>query len=182
MKQLGRACLALVFAGQVVLWLRAAAWYPRLPERFPIHFDIAGKADGWAAKSAATWFLLPGVSLAMTVLLVGLGLGGIRSLARHAPWLINVPRKERFLKLSADGRVAVMRPMLNFLAYVAVLETGLFLWIVEGTGRVATGSAATLAVWPVFIFLAGVLGVLPIGIVATIREIERVAVDEISMT
>ena len=77
--------IGLCAAAHAGLWWRAAAWYPRLPERIPIHFDIAGKPDGWAVRSLVTWFSLPGLSLVMTLLLVTAGFGGVRALARRAP-------------------------------------------------------------------------------------------------
>ena len=42
-----------------------------------------------------------------------------------------------------------------------------FSCIVEGMGRMATGAWTVLPVWPVFLFLAGVLGALPLLVRST---------------
>lgn len=41
----------------VYTWWRAIQVYPELPPRVPIHFNLAGKADGWGGRW--TIFLLP---------------------------------------------------------------------------------------------------------------------------
>ena len=45
----------------------ALAVWPDLPDRIPVHFGIDGRPDGWAEKSLTSWFLLPGVAVALTV-------------------------------------------------------------------------------------------------------------------
>lgn len=54
------AALGLV-GGQLV---GSALAYARLPERFPIHFDLHGTADGFASRAVGA-FLMPCVSLAL---------------------------------------------------------------------------------------------------------------------
>ncbi|MEI7657699.1 MAG: DUF1648 domain-containing protein [Phycisphaerae bacterium] len=170
-----RFLFALAGLIQAALWWRAAAWYPRLPDRIPIHFDMSGTPDGWAAKSAATWFLLPGLATLLTLALMGAGLVMIPALARHKPQLINIPSKERFLALDADARAAAIAPLGTFMLFEATLLCGLFLWIVEMSGRVATGAATTAQPWPVAIVLVGSSVGVPIMLVAMMRAIERAA-------
>ena len=110
--------------------------------------------------------LLPAVSLLMAVFLTALAFGGIRGLARHMPSLINIPDKSTFLALRPDDRVAVMGPIMTFLVYLAAIESMLFLWIVESTGRVAAGQSRMLAVWPVFCFVFAIIAGLPFFIKA----------------
>ena len=172
-----RFCLGLMVVGQGVLWWRAIYWYPQLPERFPIHFNFAGEPDGWADKSIAMWLMLPGISLVMLAFLGGISYW-MGSLVRNTPGLVNVPRKDLFVKMSVAGRMTVVAPTQTFLAWVLALMTFLFVWIVEGTGRVAVHEDATVAVWPVFIFLVGVLGVLPFYWVATSRRLTDAAMRE----
>lgn len=65
---LGGGPIALAFA-------LTAALYPRLPDPMPIHFDWAGRADGFLAKPLGP-FLLPGLGLAtyaLTAAVVGRG-------------------------------------------------------------------------------------------------------------
>lgn len=168
------ACLAMIAVGQGVLWWRVLYWYPQLPARFPIHFDFAGKPDGWANKSIATWFLLPVLSLVLIVFVGGIAIW-LGVLVRTTPGIVNVPRKDLFLKLSIEGRMTVVAPTRVFLAWVLGLMAFLFVWIVEGTGRVAVHETAMLPTWPVFVFLAGVLGVLPIFYRRTGRMLECAA-------
>jgi uncharacterized membrane protein len=57
-----------IIAGLLTLmaWALAAWFYPSLPQRVPIHWNIEGKVDGWGDKSWAN-FLMPG---AMIVFLI----------------------------------------------------------------------------------------------------------------
>ena len=69
-------------------------------------------------------------------------------------------------------------PTRAFLSWVMLLITGLFLFIVEGSARVAVGQAQTLPSWPVFVFLGIVFATLPVFMIATIRAVDRQAVAE----
>lgn len=171
---LQRVLLLLVVTVHGSLWWRAVHWYPRLPERIPMHFDAAGRPDGWATVSAANWFLLPGVAAALLLLFGALAwfVGGF---AVRTPSLCNMPKKHLFVALSPAGRQAVMAPTRSFLLWLLVLLGGLFLWIVEGQARVATGDEQTLATWPVFGFLIGVFAMLAPYLVATSRRIDAEA-------
>jgi hypothetical protein len=171
-----RALLALVAVAQAALWWRVFAWASQLPERYPIHFDFAGKPDGWTTKRAV-WFLLPAISLALLALFGGI-IAWTGSLARSAPGIVNVPKKDLFVKLSPDGRAAVLAPTRVFLAWMLVLITALFIFIVEGSARVAVGQATTLPSWPVFVFLGCVFATLPAMMIATTRAIDRRAAEE----
>ena len=162
--------------GHFALWARAILWFPALPERFPIHFNAAGTPDGWSTNPAA-WFLLPGIALALTLFLGGIARWSA-SLARNAPALFNVPRKELFLKLSPEGRARVAAPTQAFLAWMLVLLHALFLYILEGSARVAVGSAQVLPSWPVFVFLGCVFATLPVYLIATIKVVDRCAAEE----
>jgi uncharacterized membrane protein len=150
----------------VLLVLRAIHWYPLLPDRFPIHFNAAGEADGWARKSPVTWGLLPCVALSVVSGMILLA-RSIRSIAKHSPNLINLPNKARFLMLADHQRIAVTRPLAIYLRGVSLLMAALFLYIVEGIGRVATGGSATHPSWPVLVFVVGVIGGLPLLVRAT---------------
>ena len=171
-----RALLALVALAQAALWWRVTAWSSQLPERFPIHFNFEGRPDGWSTNHAV-WFLLPAISLVLLALFGGI-IAWTGSLARSAPGIVNVPRKDLFLKLSAEGRVAVLGPTRVFLAWMLVLVTALFLFIVEGSARVAVGQVETLPSWPVFVFLGCVFATLPFMMIATTRAIDRQAARE----
>ncbi|MBL8001219.1 MAG: DUF1648 domain-containing protein [Flavobacteriales bacterium] len=162
--------LALLFI--VLLAIRAFHWYPLLPDPFPIHFNGAGEADGWAQKSPVTWGLM---ALMGPVLAAGLGYlaGRLPGMAAKDAGLINLPDKERFLRLDAPRRADAMRPTALYLRAVSVLLLALFLYIIEGTGRMATGAWSVLPSWPVFVFIGGVVGGLPLLLRATRKAMDR---------
>lgn len=65
----------------------------------------------------------------------------------------------------------VLLPTATYLRWVGLLLILLFTYIVEGTARVAVGQVDKLPLWPVLLFLAGVLGALPVMIKTTKRAI-----------
>lgn len=123
--------LAALIAGSV--WA-----YPRLPERIPMHFDLAGRVDRWASRSAGTWFLLPMVAVALALML-----GAISLYAAGHPASWNMPDKRRFLAMDAAAQapiVARMREMVAFVgmvvtALMGVIQAGIYRAAVEGAGR-----------------------------------------------
>ncbi len=154
------ACISSLL--MIALWYRAGFWYPHLPERIPIHFDFAGNPDRWIEKSPVGWFMLPVIALGLTgfLTLISALLG---LMARHSPDLINTPHKELFLQLSPDARAAAMAPVRIYLLWTTAIVASLFLWAVEGTGRVATGAQSRLPAWPVFVFVSLILaGLVPL--------------------
>lgn len=176
-RRLSGCLVALLVVAQAVLWWRVFAWWPELPQRIPIHFNFAGEPDGWANNSVVAWFGLPSVSLVMTAFLLGIG-AAIRVIARKSPALINVPRKELFLQLSPEGRLLVVAPTRVFLMWVTALISMLFVWIVEGSARVAVGIDSTVSIWPVFVLLGLILGTLPFFMIYTTRAIDAQAARE----
>jgi len=164
-----------VIAAQAAVWWRAVAWFGQLPPRFPSGFDAAGNPRGWTATSAPAWFAAPAFALALAALIVGVALL-TGNLVVHRPKLVNVPSKELFLQLSPAARLrAVARPTRIFLLWTLFLMSLLFLWIVEGTARVAVGSAATLPSWPVLAFLGLEVATLPVYLIAVIGGVKREA-------
>jgi hypothetical protein len=162
---------------QAALWARAIWWFGRLPERFPIHFDGAGNPDRWTERGIASWFGLALIPLGIVIFLGAIAVF-LAPLTNSAPALVNVPRKDLFLRLSPAGRARIARPTQAFLCWTAGLVSVLFLYIHDGTARVAVGEWTVLPVWPVFAFLAGVMLPLPFYWVATKRTIERAAREE----
>lgn len=170
------AAICLIVAAQTAIWWRAMHWYPLLPERFPIHFNIRGDPDGWSTKGAM-WFALPIVSLVLLALLAGVTLL-IDRLARRSPTLVNMPNKELFLRLSEQGRSDAVRPARTLLLSIDAIVMLVFAFIIEGTGRVAVGQMATLPSWPILVLL-GVIFTCVIGfMLATTRSIDRIARSE----
>ena len=168
------ACVALIVAAQAVLWWRAFRWYPEIPQRFPTHFGADGKPNGWMDKNFFTWFMLPLLSLVMLAFFGGIS-AWLGWLVRKSPQIVNVPRKDLFLKMSVEGRMTIVRPTREFLAWVMALMMWLFAYILEGSARVAVHIDDTLVAWPLFIFMGGVLGVLPFYMIRTGRMLDDVA-------
>ncbi|MFZ9880965.1 MAG: DUF1648 domain-containing protein [Phycisphaerales bacterium] len=169
-----RVLSAAAVVAQAAVWIRASMWYPQLPSRFPIHFDGAGNADSWVNTTPVAWFGLCVIPLAL-----GAFLGAIArwmtSLTTSCPALVNVPRKDLFLKLSPEGRGCVARPVQLHLVWTVLLVTMLFTFIQEGTARVAVGAWTKLPPWPVFAFIGGVVLPLPWLMIATRRAVETTA-------
>lgn len=147
----------LLLAAIVVPWAVAAIAWPELPPRIPMHFDAAGRPDGWVATSAWVWFSLPALG---TVLGFGLGLllpRWVIGMARaNSPWL-NVPNKRAFVQLPEAARVRAVIAPAKWLAVLALAIQMLLAWIVFGSARVASGTWDVLPPWPSYALLAAVL-------------------------
>ncbi|MCE9601595.1 MAG: DUF1648 domain-containing protein [Gemmatimonadetes bacterium] len=104
----------------------AAATYGALPERIPTHFDLNGVADRFSDRTLLRWFMLPGVALGLVILFETL-----TALMRTRPELLNIPDRERFVRLPARFREpvdAVIATMLDSAALSVVLVMGLIQW------------------------------------------------------
>lgn len=73
------ALAVIVLAGATAV---NVALYPTLPNRIPVHFDVSGAPDAWAAKSVWSVFGILIVGVAVVVLLNGLTLLATRYSAR----------------------------------------------------------------------------------------------------
>ena len=93
---------ALLYTLLLTYWAACFMWYRKLPDRYPIHFNLRGQPDGWS-EGASGWFLLPIVATATLLLLMLVG-----KWARRAPQLWNIPDKKRFLALSPAQRAPIM--------------------------------------------------------------------------
>jgi len=172
-----RMLVVLVVLVQAAILGRAAWWYGQLPPRFPIHFDASGTPDRWVATGFVAWFGLAAIPLALSLFLGGIALF-IGTLVRSAPGLVNVPRKDLFVRLSPERRACVALPTQVFLLWTAAVVSVAFLFIHDGTARVAIGSARSLPAWPVLAIVGGVLLPLPAYWIAVKRAIEAAAREE----
>ncbi len=130
-------------ANATLLFLTALfvySWYPKLPERMPSHFNLAGSPDRWSGKevflvSAAIPFIL---TLVFYIL--------IRFMPRLAsnPRRLNIPHKDEFLKLPAEKQMVYWALLQEFFAGLIAAINLLFYLIVRGTARVAAGQASLL--------------------------------------
>jgi uncharacterized membrane protein len=114
--------------------------YPRLPERIPMHFDLAGRPDRWGGRGSI--FVLFVFALVMTTVFYLL----IRFIPRLAanPRSLNIPHKEEFLKLPAEKQETYWAIFKEFFAGLAAAINLLFYLIIRGTVRIATGETRLL--------------------------------------
>ncbi|MGB8958429.1 MAG: DUF1648 domain-containing protein [Candidatus Aminicenantales bacterium] len=118
----------------------AYRWYPHLPARIPMHFNMAGQPDRWGGRGGfISLFAMPFVLTAVFYLLIrflpGLGTN---------PRAMNIPHKEEFLKLPAEKRDIYWAVVKEFLAGLAAAINLLFYLIVRGATRIATGETSLL--------------------------------------
>jgi uncharacterized membrane protein len=133
--------------------LSAIEAWPTLPAKFPIHFDFAGRPDSFVDKSVAAWFLLP---VFATVMNVGLSFltPMIQWMALKHPELVNMPRKEQWLKLDSQARQRTLKPVFGAMRVLQFMVMAQFLFIVVSSAKVASGQWSVLPTWPMYLFLA----------------------------
>jgi uncharacterized membrane protein len=130
-------------ANAALLFLTALlvyAWYPKLPGRFPSHFDLAGNPDQWSGRGA--FLVIVAVPFILTLVFYIL----IRFMPRLAgnPRRLNIPHKEEFLKLPAEKQAIYWTLLQEFFAGLMAAINLLFYIIVRGTVRVAAGQTDLL--------------------------------------
>jgi uncharacterized membrane protein len=113
-----------VLLGAVLLMLVAlTVWrYPRLPWRIPIHWNAAGQADGWSAKSPFPLAALLGLLGFLQVMLLTVLMGLAQARVRLPELRVQEYREahERYMRLWARG--------MNALRLGVTLMLGGILW------------------------------------------------------
>ncbi len=140
---LERICDVLSVAGLAGFVILMLTQWQQLPATIPIHFNLAGEADGWGSKS--TLLILPGVALFIYILMSVLG-GSSKN--------INYP--VRITPENAERQYRLARHLL------AVMKTAVILGLLGLTWLIvqAVSSASThLGSWPVFLFVGGIFAV-----------------------
>ncbi len=124
----------------VLIALVAYVWYPKLPARFPSHFNLAGNPDQWSGRGA--FLVIVAVPFVLTLVFYIL----IRFMPRLAnnPQRLNIPHKEEFLKLPAEKQMVYWALLQEFFAGLIAVINLLFYLIIRGTVRVAAGQASLL--------------------------------------
>ena len=132
--------IALAVNGWVTYW---AVWGPNpLPERIPIHFDLAGNPNGWGSPKGI--FILPAVALGL-YLLMGL-------VARY-PAAFNYP-----VKVRPEFRARAEELALDMIAWLRAELACLFCTLQLAVIQAArTGRAPEIA-WVMPVYLLVVLG------------------------
>jgi len=130
--------------------------YPRLPERIPMHFDMAGRPDRWGGRGGfISLFVTPLILTAVFYLLIRF----IPRLGANARRM-NIPHKEEFLKLPEEKRDIYWALLKEFFAGLAAAINLLFYLIIRGTVRIATGGADLMpfrAMLPALVVMAFLL-------------------------
>jgi uncharacterized membrane protein len=127
---------ALFVSLAVVLWFD-------MPERYPVHFDLSGKADAWG-EGPGLWILL--------VVICSFSFGMMHLIQRFLitdpdSSLLNVPYKELFSRLATERKIPVVlrtNRMLGLINTGTLLTFHSVLLLVYFTAQ-SQGSAARLA-------------------------------------
>jgi len=157
-----------------LMWAFALWAYDKLPDPIPIHFDAAGEPNGWAARSWASWLLLPGCALGLTLLTYASVL--FVPLTRKYPRLINLPgrHRERFLQLTPARREPVFDVVKAFTYWLAVPMNVLMAWLEWKVYHATFDGRLTGSVWaPMAAFLVLFTVIITIGIVWLLRAVDR---------
>ena len=80
----------------------------KLPEKVPMHYSMGGEPDYWEDKSLFSWFLLPLIAIGFNLFMYGLSFL-IPRLSQKYPWMLNIPNKERFIRLPQEKKEPVFR-------------------------------------------------------------------------
>ena len=122
-----------------------------LPAKIPVHFGIDGTPDRYADKAEGLLiFLLAPVLLTLVLY----GSAWFVPFARRWPSLLNVPRKEEFLRLPEAAQERYFLVIMEFMFLLTAIINTMFLFICQGTIAVAQGQATTLSGWAVWPGLA----------------------------
>jgi uncharacterized membrane protein len=132
----------------------AAALWPLLPRRMPLHLSFTGEATAWTTTTLLSWFGLPLFSVAMAAFIFSLG-----RLAVRTPELWNIPEKQRFLALPPAERAPIEAYLRGFLAWCSVLVTISFIGIHIGLYDAATEHVLGLS------WLSNLVAFAPIGVI-----------------
>lgn len=146
----------LALAAALLLGVAEAAWYyPRLPAWMAVHFDVAGRPDGWGAKGP---FLLTAASVPAVLLLL---YGALRVFLRRVPdSLVNLPDKAYWLaperRAQTLERFGVQAAYLVGLAML-LMDAQLYLVLEAACGEPPVLSSG--AVWgTIVLFIAASVG------------------------
>jgi uncharacterized membrane protein len=121
--------------------------YPKLPESFPTHFNFAGQPDGWGGKS--TFIILAAVAWILTLAFYIL----VRYMPRLArnPRYVNIPHKEKFLKLPGQKQMEYWALLAEFMTGLLAALNLLMYLSLRGITLIAMGEETIfpfMYIWP----------------------------------
>lgn len=115
-------------------WLIPLAAYQSLPDRVPVHFDMAGNPDRWASKTGWELWIGPIIATFMAALAIVL---------LRFPQAFNVPRKAEIAALPPEPRARLHDLMREMILAIFVCVLLLMLAINAMVLRLATSSGGS---------------------------------------
>ena len=112
----------ILFGTVIAAVIQIMYYYPYLPERMAIHFNVSGQADNFSSKFSASIFQI-GLTLFIVVLFKIIGI----LLTKASDGLINLPNKEYWL--APERRAATIDYMENMVYRMGGI-TNIFLLLV----------------------------------------------------
>lgn len=129
------------FTTFIVLLLQIFFYYPDLPDRMAVHFDLSGNPDGWSDK---TTFL---VLMIVAVVICNIWLPISGWLFRVMPdSLINAPHKEYWLA-NEKNREKLIEITNRMLAMVLGATNLIFIYAMKYTYDINTKHSSELELW-----------------------------------
>ncbi len=172
--RLNSALFVAVLVLAVVLWMH-------MPERYPVHFDLAGTPTRWAERNPGMWVLI--------VAIFAISFGKVHLFQRFLindpdSTLLNVPYKDRFHQLPRERKVRVLRRMNRFLGLMntgTLLIYGSVLLMIFFGAHNPESPASLVTRYALYTVLVVVL-VLPIFEVLAVRRMIRRKLQEEGLT
>lgn len=160
---------SILFAGiallSVVLWIG-------MPERYPVHFDLAGNPTRWEERGIGMWVL---VTALFTISFLQMHLFQRYLITDPDSPLLNVPYKELFRQLPTERKVRVIRRTNRFLGLMntGVLAIWGLLLISMRVGAEAPGSPVALLTHYAVLAVVVLLLAVPIFEIVALRRMIR---------
>ncbi|HEX6693345.1 MAG TPA: DUF1648 domain-containing protein [Longimicrobiales bacterium] len=128
-----------------------ALWYSGMPDRIPIHFDLAGRPDGWGSR--ASFIVLPLIGLLVAGSMAAIGRAAVRN-----PGLMNIPGKATLLELAPEAQREALEPVKVMMDLMATLILLLFHVVCASTYRASQGhDVSNLIGLPLYALIAAML-------------------------
>lgn len=143
---------AIYLAACVIAW-------PYLPEQIPLHFGFSRRVSSWATGSAALWFLLPTLAVAITALILAVS-------GPAEAWKLSDDQRKRVRRLPEDARLRIMEVvdrnllimLMFFLTTFMSLQVGIFMTAVAQAERMPIIPWAAMMLAIVGAVVAAILG------------------------
>lgn len=168
------ALAAIVLAAAIAV---DVALYPSLPDRIPVHFNAAGIADGWAAKSIWSVFGVLIIGAAVVVLLAALSVAGARYSPRTQP---DDNADQAALRTQVQrGMLTSMLSQLSFVIALGISAIELSQRLIPGVTWAISASAIGLVVLVMAVVLVNVVRGTALLRPANVRDSPRTRPDSV---